>query len=271
MRAIPECGVPSYTAAINVCLMNPRSKGRVTVVRLRNNDDDNDEEDVRKREGQSSDPCAVPRRECHVRSTPTRLSNCRVMIDPGYLTDPWDVDALWAGFGASSKIKRHWFGGCTEILPGRHLAIVFALVSFASSLIGWLMSHFWHAALVEGKRNSIRILNRPRWFSVYVAEFANPFYHWCGTCAMGEDVMEGSDGAMGEHGSKTTCRDGASLLVVDKRLCVRGNKGLRICDASVFPACISAPTVLTCAALGYAASAFILDSDREIGQANNSD
>ena len=106
--------------------------------------------------------------------------------------------------------------------------------------------------------------DRPSWFSVYVAEFANPFYHWCGSCAMGEEVADGSD-ATGKQGSKTTGRDGSSF-VVDERLCVRGNAGLRICDASVFPACISAPTALTCAALGYAASAFILDSDREIGQ-----
>lgn len=253
------------TAAINVCLMNPRSKGRVAVVRRRNNDDDvNDEEEVRKRKGQSSDLNAVPSRESHVRSTPTRLSDCRVIIDPGYLTDPWDADALWAGFGASSEIKRHWFGGCTEILPGRLLAIVFALVSFASSLIGWLMSHFWHGMLVGGKRSSVCMCDRPSWFSVYVAEFANPFYHWCGSCAMGEEVADGSD-ATGKQGSKTTGRDGSSF-VVDERLCVRGNAGLRICDASVFPACISAPTALTCAALGYAASAFILDSDREIGQ-----
>ena len=48
-------------------------------------------------------------------------------------------------------------------------------------------------------------------------------------------------------------------LVLDEYLCVQGIVILRVCDASVFPDCISAPTVLTSAALGHAASAFILD------------
>ena len=48
-----------------------------------------------------------------------------------------------------------------------------------------------------------------------------------------------------------------SGFVVDEHLCVRGIACLRVCDASVFPGCISAPTALTCAALGRAASAVI--------------
>ncbi|KAL3810755.1 hypothetical protein ACHAXA_001155 [Cyclostephanos tholiformis] len=261
-------------SAINVCLMNPRSVGRVTVVCRRDNDDDVNDEEFQDRKGQSSDPNTVPTRECHSRSFPTRLSNCRVIIDPGYLTDPWDVDALWAGFCVSSEIKRRMFGGCTEILPGHHMAVVSSLVSSATSLIGWLMSHFWHGKLAEMKERRRRRSDRPSWFSVYVAEFANPFYHWCGSCAMGEDAIEDADAA-GQHVSETTGRDEsihsgdcALTFVVDERLRVRGTVGLRVCDASVFPACISAPTALTCAALGHAASAFILDSDQEVGQAN---
>ena len=99
---------------------------------------------------------------------------------------------------------------------------------------------------------------RPAWFSNYVAEFANPYYHWCGTCAMGgeEDdiVIDGKN-----HNNVN-----ASLSsVVDENLCVRGILGLRICDASVFPDSISAPTALTCAALGYVAASEIFDYETQ--------
>ena len=257
----------SRLAAINICLMNPRSVGRVTVVCRRDDDDDDDGDNEEDRQEWSSDPNAVAPRKCHTRSFPTRLSNCRVIIDPGYLTDPWDVDALYAGWRVSSEIKRHRFRGCTEILPGRLLTTVFALASLASSLIGWLASHFWYGTCVERKERCGGVIgctsDTPSWFSVYVAEFANPYYHWCGTCAMGEDATEDTDGRMTDRDEISTC-DRLSSFVVDERLCLRGIVGLRICDASVFPACISAPTALTCAALGHAASTFILDADREI-------
>ena len=88
---------------------------------------------------------------------------------------------------------------------------------------------------------------RPEWFSSYAAEFTNPYYHWCGTCAMGEEKTADLDvDAIEQFG-----------FVVDEHLCVRGTACLRVCDASVFPGCISAPTALTCAALGRAASAVI--------------
>ena len=45
--------------------------------------------------------------------------------------------------------------------------------------------------------------------------------------------------------------------VVNDRLMVKGYKGLRICDASVFPTCISGPTALACASLGYATAQII--------------
>ena len=253
-------------AAINVCLMNPRSVGRVTIVCPRddNDDDDDDGDNEEDRRECLSDPNGVAPRKCHTRSLPTRLSNCRVIIDPGYLTDPWDVDALYAGWRVSSEIKRHRFRGCTEILPGRFLATVFALASLASSLIGWLASHFWYGICVDRKERCGGVIgcmsDRPSWFSAYVAEFANPYYHWCGTCAMGEDATEDTDGRMTDR-DEISSGDHLSLFVVDERLLVRGIVGLRICDASVFPACISAPTALTCAALGHAASTFILDRE----------
>lgn len=52
--------------------------------------------------------------------------------------------------------------------------------------------------------------------------------------------------------------------VVDENLRVRGISGLRICNASVFPDSISAPTALTCAALGYVAASEIWTTRRKV-------
>jgi hypothetical protein len=61
-----------------------------------------------------------------------------------------------------------------------------------------------------------------------------PYFHWCGTCAM----------------LLVTDQDESSA-VVDSELRVRHILSLRVCDASVFPTTTSAPTALTCAALGH--------------------
>jgi len=52
-----------------------------------------------------------------------------------------------------------------------------------------------------------------------------PYFHWCGTCAMGGEI-------------------------VDADLKVKGRDNLWVCDASVFPTAISVPTAPTCAGLG---------------------
>ena len=92
----------------------------------------------------------------------------------------------------------------------------------------------------------------PKWFLQYASEFSNPYYHWCGTCAMGEEDEEA--------GSKRNAVGGGSSAV-DDHLCVRGLSNLRVCDASVFPDSVSAPMALTCAALGHAASSSLLTFD----------
>jgi choline dehydrogenase-like flavoprotein len=43
-------------------------------------------------------------------------------------------------------------------------------------------------------------------------------------------------------------------FVVDRFLRVRGISGLCVCDASVFPRCVTVPTALTCDAMGFASS-----------------
>jgi len=214
------------TASINVCLLNPKSTGKVRITPHRNNDD-----------GKG------------VKSSPTRLCDCRVMVDPGYLSDPRDLDALWMGWKVSSRVKRRWFGECKELLPGLPFVVVHYLISSMMSIFKMLLSGFVSKIsprLDNGRGLQNFGLSGPVWFSSYAAEFTNPYYHWCGTCAMGEDTKDNAE---------TTEQ---STFVVDEQMCVRGIAGLRVCDASVFPGCISAPTALTCAALGRAASTFIL-------------
>ena len=250
--------VRHHMSTLNVCLMNPQSVGKVTVSATcqDNNDDDDVDGDM---------GCQ------RIRNTTPRLSNCQILIDPGYLTSSQDVDALWLGWCASSDIikQRQLFVGCVEILPGSLLYIlftIFTLISYTTSCIAWLIgSHYYHDKTMNESNSSSSSSSssnssneRPAWFSNYVAEFVNPYYHWCGTCAMGgeEDdiVIDGKN-----HNNVN-----ASLSsVVDENLCVRGILGLRICDASVFPDSISAPTALTCAALGYVAASEIFDYETQ--------
>ncbi len=197
------------TASINVCLLNPKSTGKVH---------------IQKRDGDKDSL-----------SPQTRLSECLVLVDPGYLSNPLDVDALWMGWEASSRVKRQWFGDCRELLPGLPFIALYYLISSVMNIFVIFMSGILRDNCKKKKNN------RPVWFPSYVAEFTNPYYHWCGTCAMGEESMDAEQ----------------SAFVVDEHLCVRGITGLRVCDASVFPGCISAPTALTCAALGRAASVFV--------------
>jgi choline dehydrogenase-like flavoprotein len=69
------------------------------------------------------------------------------------------------------------------------------------------------------------------WFRLYCNTFALPYYHFACTCRM--QTQNATD------------------WVVDKNLKLRDIEGIYICDASVFPAMLSSPPALTCAALGY--------------------
>ncbi|KAL9186799.1 hypothetical protein ACHAXT_010519 [Thalassiosira profunda] len=198
-----------HTASVNVCLLTPQSTGKMTVLRSAKS------------------------------ASPARLSECQVSIDPGYLSDSRDMEALWAGWNVSDAIKQRWFGGCIEILPGVVVISIFSALSYLCSMLRWLVWPTWDGSAEAKDQRE----DRPAWFDGYAADFTNPYYHWCGTCAMGEELAED--------------RSDASSFVVDEQLCVQGIAGLRVCDASVFPCCVSAPTALTCAGLGYAASSLI--------------
>ena len=83
-----------------------------------------------------------------------------------------------------------------------------------------------------------------------------PYFHWIGTCAMKQKKLTTT-----EHrfDSKKGNDDGDDDWVVDEYFRVRGVNHLRICDASIFPTLISAPTALTCAALGYILANMIIE------------
>ena len=162
-----------FTTVVNICLLNPHSKGCIEVVRRRN--------------GNRS----------------SSLDDVEVLVNPGYLTNEKDTKALHAGWKASDVLVERHYRSCIEILPG--------------------------------------ILRRKHdWLSNFAKEFAVPYYHWVGTCAMGE-VAGNND----------------NEFVVNDKLQVMRVQNLRVCDASVFPRCISAPTALTCAGIGLALSSFL--------------
>lgn len=220
-----------HTATINICLMNPFSTGKVTIAMKR--------------------PLHTDRIS---KERFTRLSDCRVIVDPSYLSDARDVDALYNGWKASSDIKRCWYGSCIEILPG-HL---FFMMSLLCSVLRWLNDLFFVSGAMTPR--SKKASNSRVWFNNYAAEFVMPYYHWCGTCSMGDESLNKVLHDEANYEITTGNFESKGQYVVDEALCVRGLHGLRVCDASVFPTCVSAPTALTCAAVGHVASGIIIES-----------
>jgi choline dehydrogenase-like flavoprotein len=78
----------------------------------------------------------------------------------------------------------------------------------------------------------------PQRFALFARAFVRPYFHWMGTCKMVEQAPDDD-------------------WVVDDQFRIRGVQHLRICDASIFPTLISAPTALTCAALGHVLASFL--------------
>jgi choline dehydrogenase-like flavoprotein len=214
-----------HFASINVCLMNPKSVGHVRLVR-------------RYTEGMTSN------------KTPCRLSDFEVAIDPGYLSNSHDRVALLSGWEAAATLKDQC-GDMAEVLPGYCFVILFKIYNILSWALGWMRMLLF----LGNTRNVISStqLNSsfPSWFDTYIAEFAVPYYHWFGTCAMGP--VPSSISINDDNDANHTNNE----HVVDEFLRLRGISGLCVCDASVFP-CITVPTALTCAALGHASAEFIL-------------
>ena len=157
------------------------------------------------------------------------------MIDPGYLSNPWDMSALWKGWEISSALKS------TEILPGVLFVAAVKIANLVSLMLRWTHMFLFRPEREQDTQETT-VYPAPIWFCSYVAEFANPNYHWYGTCVLGP--------------LKTNQND--DNYVVDECLFVRGVSSLRVCDSSVFPDSVTVPTALTCSALGFASSTFIV-------------
>ena len=135
----------------------------------------------------------------NVSSKVCRRKDLDVDVRGVYLTDGTDVDAYRSAWPCIGQMCSGWFKQGFELGPGTPCQI--------------------------SRRDA---------FSLYVHELCQPYYHWCGTCAISS--------------------------VVDDSLRVVRVGGLRVCDASVLPVPPSAPTALTCAGLGYGLSMMIHES-----------
>ncbi|CAB9511470.1 Uncharacterized GMC-type oxidoreductase [Seminavis robusta] len=179
---------------INLALVNPASKGSL---------------------------CLKPKTgELLLYNVPPCRKDFDVHIEPGYLTQSTDVEALWKGWVASNFVLDRHQGW--EVYPGR--------------IFRFLQS--WLGTTEIPTRSQTTV---PTWFSQYAHDHCLPFFHWCGSCAM----KPPSDAA------DTTGSRGNNTWVVDADMKVRGVQSLRICDASVLPNNLSVPPALTCAAMGH--------------------
>jgi len=164
--------------------------------------------------------------------TVTLTSSNQIRIDPGYLIDESDLDSVVHAWNRSTKIKDTVMNKCWEILPGLLYKV------YSSLLSCW-----------RGSSKSISSLstNEEEAIITYVKQFMQPYFHYIGTCSMINNTTSNSNQE--------------EEAVVDENFKVIGMQGLRICDASVFVDCISAPTALTCASLGYVLSDILIKED----------
>jgi choline dehydrogenase-like flavoprotein len=145
---------------------------------------------------------------------PCRVSDLNVHIHLGYLTHTNDIQRFMTAFQVSTEVYQDPPStGRWEVFPG----------PLVRNFLG--MNHLsWH----------------PQRFALFARAFVRPYFHWMGTCKMIATPI----GATKEQPLDDD-------WVVDDQFRVRGVKHLRICDASIFPTLISAPTAVTCAALGH--------------------
>lgn len=211
------------TATLNLCLLNPQSAGKI-YIEPKSTTDDNRHSRIH-----TNNVDDVPQKDL--------LSNFDLVIDPSYLTHPSDIQMLVQGWKASDIVAQHHFGASIEILPGPIVRGLGRLHSFICSTDDVVKK----ANLDEKDGEVLGGL----W--LHAKEFSCPYYHWCGTCQMGNTNQPNSKDEMDED------------FVVDEKLRVQGIHGLRVCDASVFPSCVSSPTALTCSSVGYVFAQILAD------------
>ena len=165
--------------------------------------------------------------------TVTLTSLNQIQIDPGYLKDESDYVSVVQAWNQSTRIKDRVMNKCWEILPGKLYKLYFSL------------STYWGRGSRKGSSSS----NDEEVIITYAKQFIQPYFHYIGTCSMINNTTSQSSNKQEEE------------AVVDENFKVIGIQGLRICDASVFVDCISAPTALTCASLGYVLSDILIKEE----------
>ena len=165
--------------------------------------------------------------------TVTLSSTNQIRIDPAYLTDESDLDSVVSAWNQSTQIRDTVMNKCWEILPG-------SLYKVYSSILSCWRGRSKGSSSTSTSSNEEEVIT-------YAKQFMQPYFHYIGTCSMIS------------HANQSTNQE----AVVDENFKVNGMQGLRICDASVFVDCISAPTALTCASLGYVLSDILIKEEEE--------
>ena len=176
----------------------------------------------------------------------TLTSSNQIRIDPAYLTDESDLDSVVSAWNQSTRIKNTAMNKSWEILPG-------SLYRVYSSL-----SSCWGRSSREGS-SPLSSSNDEKVIITYAKQYMQPYFHYIGTCSMINNTNYQSTNDQEEAVVEEEA-------VVDENFKVIGIQGLRICDASVFVDCISAPTALTCASLGYILSDILMKKEEEEGR-----
>ena len=161
-----------------------------------------------------------------------RIRDVTIHINLGYLSHPNDLQRFRQAFAASIDVyKSH----------SSHRTICEA---FPGPLI-------WSYTSTEKKDVARSPIFHTERFDFMARSIVLPYFHWIGTCAMKKKKTNSM--------VNNSIGDDDDDWVVDEYFRVRGVRNLRICDASIFPTLISAPTALTCAALGYILANMIVD------------
>ena len=171
-----------------------------------------------------------------------RLRDVNIHINLGYLSHPNDLERFRRAFAASIDVYeyRSAFRTICEVFPGPLI---------------------WSHTTTTAATNNVTpspVFHNER-FDFIARSMVLPYFHWIGTCAMKMKKKPTTKSTESTANEVNNNDDDDDAWVVDEFFRVRGVDHLRVCDASIFPSLISAPTALTCAALGYILANMIVD------------
>ena len=156
------------------------------------------------------------------------------------------VDPKFLSVESDRVIMRNAVATARAMLRGKSVEIAEGKTTKESETAGFRVP--WTLEILPGPLFLYANMNAT--FNAYSTMTANTYYHACGTCPMEVKRKKGSKSAA----SSVPVAD----AVVDAQLRVKGVRGLRIADASVFPAITSGPIAATVMAVGYGAAELIL-------------